>query len=78
MGASLYNLCVPTSFDGRAGSEVSKGCILELVAISLVEVRLDLEGLKPEPGVSWDFSYVQWQSSPNGGMFEASGLKQGS
>ena len=48
----MHVLC---GFDGRGGSKVSM-CFffpwVVLAATTLVEVGLEMEGLKPEPGVS--------------------------
>ena len=52
---SLFSLCVPSGFGGRAGSEVSTGQVFRqgvLVAITFFE-GLEMEGLEPEPHVSW-------------------------
>ena len=35
-----------------------------MVAVTLVEVGLEVEGLELVPGVRWDFLSVQWPSLP--------------
>lgn len=65
--ASLYCLCVPSGFCGRARSDMIMGRILSqgvLPAVTLVRCRIDDKGIEPVPGVSWDFSYDPWLSPP--------------
>ena len=49
---SLYSLCVPSGFDGRTGFDMNTSQIFPqgvLAAITIVGVRLEMEGLEPEP-----------------------------
>ena len=68
VGTSLCSPRVPSSFGGRAGSEVNMGHTFHwgaLGATALVRGRAEVgEGLEPEPGASWGFSYAQWHSLP--------------
>ena len=55
MGASLDSLHVPSGFGGRAGSDMSTSHIFPqgvLAASTLVGYGLEMEGLKPELGVT--------------------------
>ena len=61
--AFLYSLHVSSGFDGRAGHEVNTGCVSPGVCWQLPpwwEVRLELEGLDPQPGASLGFSCDPW------------------
>lgn len=57
MEASLCSLHVPSSFDGRAGAEVSTGCIFSMDVLEpWREGGLESKRLELEPGVSQGFS----------------------
>ena len=67
VGASLFSVCVPSGFGGKAGSEVGMGHVFlqgELVAMALLGVRLELEGPEPDVVTSEGFSFVQWLYHP--------------
>ena len=64
MGASLYNLCVPSSFGGRAESEVSMNHIFPkdfLATITLVGSRAGDGGARVRARYEMGFSYAEWQ-----------------
>ena len=75
--ASYYSLervslcwSMPSGFGGRAGSNMNTSHIFPqgvLAAIIWCEVRLEMEGLQPEPSVSQGFSSAQRMSPPYGG-----------
>lgn len=66
MGVSLYSLCVPSGFGGRPGFDVNISHIFAQVVLAAITLvgRLEMAGLKPEPGVSQGFSSAQWPTLP--------------
>lgn len=62
MGASLYKLCVPSAFGGKAGFDMdakyfSSGCT------GVTTLVQGVTGDGGEPGLSWDFPSAQWPLS---------------
>ena len=69
VGASLDSLHVPSGFGGRAGSDMSTSHIFPqgvLAASTLVGYGLEMEGLKPEPGVTQTSPQLSGHHCPTG------------
>ena len=65
MGMSLYRLCIPNAFGGRAGFDMNASHVFPqgvLAAITVVGGGLEMKGLQLGLGVRWGFPSAQWLS----------------